>query len=497
MTMKKWPLLPAGTFLVLQAILPGLAGKHAIAASFCFLVLAPLLATAAAVWRCRGAGFQPSRGWSLAALSMLLWTLGMAASARQDLFLGNSAPAPADSVFLFILYGVPLTWAIARAWPDGEALAVRSIDAILAVALGVLYFVHSFTLASLDGDATDAQMEMLVWMFDAENVFLFSGLLMKWFGANDRAERTFFGVLSVYAGIYLLAAGCNNHLSSLRDDSNLGTPMDILLSIPFVVFATLCLLVPDTGAPLSPPPRRRVHFIRSASPLAMALALLVVSLFVARFNYGEGVAGILIAVLGYGLRATLSQLRHIETEEGLRSEQRSLERLALSDGLTGVGNRRAFDSALAQEWRRAMRSRQALSLLMIDIDEFKVLNDRYGHPVGDRCLRLVASELQRLVKRPADLLARYGGEEFAVLLADTELPGATQLAEQLREVVQALQIENTGSRLQVVSVSIGVASLRPEGNAAAATLVQAADEALYEAKRQGRNRVMASRSTDA
>ena len=496
MTMKKWPLLLAGTFLVLQAILPGLAGKHAIAASFCFLVLAPLLATAAAVWRCRCAGFQPSRGWSLAALSMLLWTLGMAASARQDLFLGNSAPAPADSVFLFILYGVPLTWAIASAWHDGEVLAVRSIDAILAVALGVLYFVHSFTLASLDGDATDAQMEMLVWMFDAENVFLFSGLLMKWFGANDRAERTFFGVLSVYAGIYLLAAGCNNHLSSLRDDSNLGTPMDILLSIPFVVFATLCLLVPDTGAPLSPPPRRRVHFIRSASPLAMALALLVVSLFVARFNYGEGVAGILIAVLGYGLRATLSQLRHIETEEGLRSEQRSLERLALSDGLTGVGNRRAFDSALAQEWRRATRSRQALSLLMIDIDEFKVLNDRYGHPVGDRCLRLVASELQRLVKRPADLLARYGGEEFAVLLADTELPGAIQLAEQLREVVQALQIENTGSRLRVVSVSIGVASLRPEGSAAAATLVQAADEALYEAKRQGRNRVMAGRSTD-
>jgi len=494
--MKKWPLWLAGTFLMLQAILPGITGTHAIAASFCFLVLAPLLATFAAAWRCRSAGFQPSAGWSLAALSMLLWTLGMAASARQDLFLGNSAPAPADSVFLFILYGVPLTWAIASSWHVGETLAVRSIDAILAAALGVLYFVHSFTLASLDGDASAAHMDMLVWMFDAENAFLFAGLLTKWHGANERAERTFFGILSVYAGLYLVAAGCNNHLASLREDISLGTPFDVLVSIPFMVFATVCLLVPDAGAPLSPlPPRRRVHFIRSASPLAMALALLVVSLFVVRFKYGEGVAGILIAVLGYGLRTTLSQLRHIETEEGLRSEQRSLEKLALSDGLTGVRNRRAFDSALALEWRRAMRARQALSLLMIDIDEFKVLNDRYGHPAGDRCLRLVAGELQHLVKRPADLLARYGGEEFAVLLADTELAGAMALAEQLREAVQALQIDNTGSRLQVVSISIGVASVRPDDSAPAAALVQAADEALYEAKRQGRNRAVASRAT--
>ena len=425
---------------------------------------------------------------------MFLWALGMAASARQDLFLGNSASAPADSVFLFILYGVPLTWAIASAGHHGESLVARSIDAILAAALGVLYFVHSFTLASLNGTASDAHMDMLVWMFDAENVFLFVGLLMKWYGSNERAERTFFGVLSVYAGTYLVAAGGNNHLIALREDSTLGTAFDAIVSLPFWVFSGLCLLSPDTSTPWSPPPRRRVHFIRSASPLAMALALLVVSLFVVRFKYGEGVAGILIAVLGYGLRTTLSQLRHIETEEGLRSEQRSLEMLALSDALTGVGNRRAFDNAIAQEWRRALRSRQPLSLLMIDIDEFKVLNDRYGHPAGDRCLRLVASELQRLVKRPADLLARYGGEEFAVLLADTEPAGAMALAEQLREVVQALQIENAGSRLQVVSVSIGVASLRPDDNAPAATLVQAADEALYQAKRQGRNRVMASRS---
>ena len=492
--MKKWPLGLAGVFLTLQVILPGMAGAHAIPTAFCFLVLAPLLATLAAAWRCRSASFRPAAGWSLAALSMLSWTLGEVASARQYVFLRNLAPGPADSVFLFILYGVPLTWAIASTWQVGETLAVRAIDAVLAATLGVLYFVHTFSLASLDGPASDAGMEMLVRMFDAENVFLFAGLLMKWHGANERAERTFFAVLSVYAGVYLVAAGCNNHLVALREDIGLGTPYDVLVSISFVVFATLCLMVSDGGAPLSPPPPpRRVHFIRSASPLAMALALLVVSLFVVRFKYGEGVAGILIAVLGYGLRATLSQLRHIETEEGLRSERRSLEALALSDALTGVSNRRAFDNALAQEWRRALRSREPLSLLMIDIDEFKILNDRYGHPTGDRCLRLVASELQRLVKRPADLLARYGGEEFAVLLADTELAGAMTLAEQLREVVQALQIENAGSRLQVVSISIGVASVRPEGNAPAATLVQAADAALYEAKRQGRNRAVASR----
>ena len=497
MTTRRWPLPLAGGFLLLHAFLPGMLGTRAVAASFVFLVLAPLIAALAAAWRCRIAGFQPSRGWSLAALAMLLWALGMAASARQDLFLGNTAPAPADSVFLFILYGVPLTWSIASVWDAGEALSVRAIDAVLATALGVLYFVHSFTLASLDRDATQEQMDMLMWMFDAENVFLCAGLLMRWFGAASRPERAFFGVAGLYAAVYLVSAGWNNHSSSLRGDTDLGTPFDLLISIPFVVFATACLLVKQADGPMTLPSRRRIHFVRSASPLAMALALLVVSLFLVRLNYGVGVAGILVAVLGYGLRTMLSEVRHIETEQGLREEQRSLEALALSDALTGVANRRAFDAAFAQEWHRAMRSRRPLSVLMIDIDQFKSLNDRQGHPAGDRCLRLVAGELQRLVKRPADLLARYGGEEFVALLAETDIDGAMRLAEHLRAAVQALRIDNAGSRHEVVTVSIGAASGCPTDGASAAALLQAADEALYEAKAQGRNRTATSRRGDA
>ena len=354
---RRGPLLAAAAFLALHALVPRMMGTRAVATSFVFLTLAPALAAVAALWRCRLSGFQPMRGWILAAAAMLLWAAGMAASARQDLFLGNPSPAPADSVFLFILYGVPLTWSIASIWNNGEALSVRAIDAVLAATLGVLYFVHSFTLASLDDNPSDDQMAMLIWMFDAENIFLCAGLLMRWHGAASRSERTFFGVAGAYAIVYLGASAWNNHSSSLRGDDGLGTPVDLLMSLPFVVFATLCLLAPTGDGPIVTSSRRRILFVRSASPLFLALALLVVSLFVVRTSYGAGVAGVLVAVLGYGLRTMLGEVRHIEAADGLRDERRSLEALALSDGLTGVRNRRAFDAAFAQEWRARRGSR--------------------------------------------------------------------------------------------------------------------------------------------
>jgi diguanylate cyclase (GGDEF)-like protein len=156
--------------------------------------------------------------------------------------------------------------------------------------------------------------------------------------------------------------------------------------------------------------------------------------------------------------------------------------------LTGVPNRHFFTEALASAWRGERRpGRQAI--LMIDIDHFKLLNDRYGHPVGDGCLREVARALQRAVMRPDDVLARYGGEEFIVLLRDSPAAGAQAVAERLRATVQNLRIENAGSPERVVTVSIGVASAELTDEAAATRMVEDADRALYEAKCAGRNQV--------
>lgn len=172
----------------------------------------------------------------------------------------------------------------------------------------------------------------------------------------------------------------------------------------------------------------------------------------------------------------------------LRASQR-LRTLALQDGLTGLGNRRHFDERLEDEVRRARRLRASVALLLIDVDHFKTFNDAFGHPQGDACLRAVAASIAGLVNRPGDLAARYGGEEFAVLLGDTDMAGASSLAETIREAVEAF-----GRKLHTpcseVTVSIEVAALRPgrEGDAEAA-LVRAADQALFKAKAAGRNRV--------
>jgi diguanylate cyclase (GGDEF)-like protein len=165
-----------------------------------------------------------------------------------------------------------------------------------------------------------------------------------------------------------------------------------------------------------------------------------------------------------------------------------LARLVLVDGLTGLGNRHQFDAVLDREWRRAVRTRASLAFLMIDADDFKAYNDRYGHQAGDDVLKRIARCIQGAYGRPGDLSARYGGEEFAVFLPDTDAPGAFAVAETIRRAVVALNIPHAGSAHHVVTVSIGVGRMSPTGTALPSALVKAADSALYEAKSKGRNR---------
>lgn len=171
-----------------------------------------------------------------------------------------------------------------------------------------------------------------------------------------------------------------------------------------------------------------------------------------------------------------------------------LAALATLDGLTSLANRRHFDERLTEEWARARRDGTPLSLLMVDVDQFKTFNDQYGHQTGDDCLRAVARVLASHARRPADLAARYGGEEFAVLMPNTDADGCQQLGEDIRAALQALAIphaKNPPSRR--VTASLGGSTNMPSvGNAECTSLVEAADRALYAAKEQGRNRLVMS-----
>jgi diguanylate cyclase (GGDEF)-like protein/PAS domain S-box-containing protein len=180
----------------------------------------------------------------------------------------------------------------------------------------------------------------------------------------------------------------------------------------------------------------------------------------------------------------------IAADQKLKAAYLGMERLASLDGLTALANRRVFDETIEREWRRAMRERTPLGLLLMDIDMFKNYNDALGHPAGDDCLRRVARCLAEVVQRPGDLVARYGGEEFVALLPITDEAGAQHIAHRIAEAVAKCAVAHPASTVgPLVTLSVGIASMVPIPNSDPEILIGAADGALYEAKRKGRNRV--------
>jgi diguanylate cyclase (GGDEF)-like protein len=180
----------------------------------------------------------------------------------------------------------------------------------------------------------------------------------------------------------------------------------------------------------------------------------------------------------------------LEMARQLREANEALERLSTLDELTGVANRRHFNRTLDEEWARTLRNRPFLSLILIDVDCFKAYNDACGHQAGDECLRRVAEAIRGVLKRPTDLLARYGGEEFAIVLPDTKADGAQALAETMRQAVEALNVRHPRSTAgDRVTISLGVATGDTVWPHDPRELVTAADQALYQAKHAGRNRV--------
>lgn len=170
-------------------------------------------------------------------------------------------------------------------------------------------------------------------------------------------------------------------------------------------------------------------------------------------------------------------------------KQISFENASWEDRLTGLGNRRRFDERLDLSWHQAVRLQVPLSLILLDIDHFKLYNDNYGHQAGDACLQQVASALNGCVKRAGDLVTRYGGEEFAIVLFHTPMIDAQTMGETLRMAVAGLELKHEFSTNGIVTISIGGATIIPSQEAKIGDLVRSADEALYRAKAKGRNRV--------
>ncbi len=197
-----------------------------------------------------------------------------------------------------------------------------------------------------------------------------------------------------------------------------------------------------------------------------------------------------------GILSDIMERKRVEA--ALRQMNEELHLLATLDGLTGVANRRKFDEVISLEWSRMRRERTPISLILCDIDYFKLYNDTYGHQAGDDCLREVAQAIMKRVNRPSDLVARYGGEEFAVVLSNTDASGAYNIAESIRRQVEELSITHhqpSGGRN--LTISCGISTMIPTEKTTFDNLIALADKGLYEAKKQGRNRIVECNSTNS
>jgi diguanylate cyclase (GGDEF)-like protein len=246
---------------------------------------------------------------------------------------------------------------------------------------------------------------------------------------------------------------------------------------PFCFLTSLSIAIFFLGGQLF----REALIVNTFMVAALGLALAHAGWPAVEVVYYATMLVITSAVGAFVYQGVERQLRTSFLERGLLSE------MVARDGLTGLKNRGAFDDDYARLWQQAMRDRRALALLLIDVDHFKAYNDLYGHQAGDQALRRVAQVVQRFARRPLDIAARYGGEEFILALYDLGAEHVREIAEQLRESIQALAIQHDESPAGVVTASIGLSIVSPRPGRSPEGAVQLADEALYAAKRGGRN----------
>jgi diguanylate cyclase (GGDEF)-like protein/PAS domain S-box-containing protein len=200
----------------------------------------------------------------------------------------------------------------------------------------------------------------------------------------------------------------------------------------------------------------------------------------------------------YGILNTVRDItERKKAEKQLQDAYHAVEALAITDGLTGLANRRRFDQCLTTEWRRGMRDRTPLSLLLIDADWFKSYNDTYGHLRGDSCLKQIAEAAQDVVMRSGDLVARFGGEEYAIILPNTLNDGALRVANDICKAMRGRKLPHKDNPNGIMTISVGCATITPQLGHNASSLIDLADEALYKAKRNGRNRVCSNQKLDS
>jgi len=486
------------TILAIHAGLLLVPGLDRIAVSRLSTAAMPVVAALCFLWRAQQLPVRERFPRRWLSLSLLLWAAGQVVEA----FIGRSAQASVTTVdasdFLYMAAALPVLLAVSSTRRTESIRTVLALDSVQMALAFVLIYVRLFAMPLPPA----AAQTLMARIYGADCALLAAAAALRLATWSTQEERRRVRLLCAVVWLYL-PVELGMDYGSTHWGLHAGTMLDLLWSVPFAYAGWQALHLPiseDVERMRRIPVRWRL-LIESLCPVLMTAAVFVLAASVAALHLALALVSAFLLLAIQSLHASMVQLNYaagqhtlMEREHELQAANTRLQQLSLSDPLTGIPNRRRFTAALDDAWRRGLRRREPIAVLMIDVGFFKDVNDLKGHVHGDECLVRIARILGRETGRPDDLLARYGAEEFVVLLPATGEGGARNVGERMRQAVMAQDIANDASPFErKLTVSVGIGTAAPERGVSPAALVETADQALYEAKRLGRNRICARR----
>lgn len=453
----------------------------------------PILASVACLWRSFKLPRWHRPAWRWASLGLGLW----AAAHIVEALISHSTEASNLRVdasdFVYLTATFPLLVAMSS---TRETESLRSVFVLNCAQIGLAALLSYFLLYRMS--MTPAAASTVMGKIYAASCLVLAVIagLRSLFWSSEEERRTVLAIGAVIWTYMPIELGMD--YATGRWGLHSGTVLDLVWSIPFLLGGWQALnfrIDPEENGDAALPGRGNL-LVEALSPMMITVGIMGLAAAVTRQHMLIGLAAIFILLAIQGTQSALVQLTYLksrnlllEREQQLQTANVALEQLSLQDPLTGIANRRHFNSSLENAWRRAIRKRQAIALLMVDVDFFKGVNDQHGHSYGDQCLVSIAQTLSGHARRPDDVVARMGGEEFVVLLPDTDRAGAEIIAHWIHEAIKRMRVVNKASPFESqLTVSVGIAVSTPQPGAEYSALVECADLALYDAKGQGRNR---------
>jgi diguanylate cyclase (GGDEF)-like protein len=487
----------AGRYTLLWAAL-GTVGLH-----FCLGMLFPqsawitptawiamyTLAFAATLRECRHVAPEARWRWRMVAINFSFSIVSFLCILYSEYLVPNSAGAAWLNDLRGTYRGLPLLLVLC-APEDADRRTNRFLDIAQTVLIALIFFVlfSPALLQSHAGGLTPLEASLVNRYGYTQSTILALLALLAVFTAKTADSRLFHRVLALYLWIGVPIGIWTNHFLVNTWVAPPASATFTLSDLCLLAYIAAVPLLGNTEAPQEP--GRRLVFLRLAASAFLPLFGILASMLLAVAGHHPvlGIATGVISLALYGIRSTYGQFELLSVQWNLQAINERLEVLSQRDPLTGLYNRRWFSERFALEWRRAQLGQLPISLLMLDVDHFKLFNDTQGHTEGDACLQTVSTLLAEQLHRGADALVRYGGEEFVALLPNTDSDGAHQVVQKVMSSLAELRLPHPASPFGEITVSIGGVTWRaPDVESTPEQMILLADAALYQAKERGRN----------